>query len=221
MIIIAHTATALTIAAVAAGPDPQHGRPRPGIDRVFIAESVPEAAPVVGAMLFQVASDAIEADICVTARPGALEPLVDWSLALSGGMACDAPFLQGSSGSSVKYEAAVKHGGSRRMPRYVWMSDGFRTVHREEALLLLKAVALGGSVWAVAESRERFADLSAHFMTGPARQQRPMQAVCLISGAEAVRMRRRGPLPKNVFVGTVQFLTKMKKLHEVDSHMGA
>ena len=204
------------------GPSQHHATPHPGIDRVFIVSDVPEAAKVLECMQFKIVDNPIDATFCVAARPGDLDELVDWALTLSGGTACDLACIQGIGGSTVKYKAAVESGGWKRKPRYVWMSGPFRKEHSSAALLLERAMRLNGSMWAPIATQEEFADLTAKFTSGPRLQQRPLQAVGIISDRQGQRMQEQQiSKPKNVFVGTKGIMKQFRQLDGGGSRVGS
>ena len=97
-----------------------------------------------------------------------------------------------------------------------------RKARRSVPLLLETAMCLNGSVWAPIATQEEFADLTAKFTSGPRLQQRPLQAVGIISERQGRRMEEQQiSKPKNVFVGTKGIMKQFRQLDGRGSRVGS
>ena len=105
-----------------------------------MASDVPEASAILDRLQLHPAENPIVASHCVVGRPGACDILLDWAFTLSGGIMCDLAFIKSSAGSTVQYNAAVRSGGSTRVPR--WMFQGVQDDNREAANLMRRAFCL-------------------------------------------------------------------------------
>jgi hypothetical protein len=147
--------------------------------RIFLTGAVAGGCSLQGSGATNV-KKILHANIVVVSNPSAPSTKCLLSALLSGQRLATQKYVNsnGTSGASILYHAVLAS------PRSLWMSPAFIAAHAQAFKLISAALLLPHAKWTLLDTRAAFVEKTLGYVSGPARKQRPLQCIALVSSHE-------------------------------------